>query len=167
VIGVEAMADDYSSSHFPRASCLHALEHSAACALRREARIALETADRQKKEFLAMSLTSCANPLAPIPQRRRDLSRHPATQLAGPMRDRHGEAQVTQLTRLSMPARGLAYPRGVRVETRAVDLAPSSINARNGERCSGRQHESPSSPAIRACMSNGDMARLCSAWVTS
>jgi signal transduction histidine kinase len=129
-----------------------------------QARIALETADRQKNEFLAMLAHELRNPLAPIRNAGEILSR-----TLPPSSPTHAaiamvKRQVTQLTRLVDDLLDVSRITQGRVELKreALDLATIVNHAVEMVEplFRERQHEVSIISSYRALYVNGDMARL-------
>jgi signal transduction histidine kinase/ActR/RegA family two-component response regulator len=129
-----------------------------------QARIALETADRQKNEFLAMLAHELRNPLAPIRNAGEILSRtlpaNSPTHTAIAMVKR----QVAQLTRLVDDLLDVSRITQGRVELKRqpLDLANVINNALETVETlfRERQHEVSIVSSYRSLHVNGDMTRL-------
>jgi len=143
--------------------------HGAVCYFRNvsahvQARIALETADRQKNEFLAMLAHELRNPLVPIRNAGEILSRtlppHSPTHAAIAMVKR----QVTQLTRLVDDLLDVSRITQGRVELKREALDLASVINHAVEMVEPlfreRQHEVSIISSYRSLHVNGDMARL-------
>ncbi len=184
--GLQAMADDYLVKPFSARELLARVAGQLQLAqLRREAsareqalrleaeallneasqaRIALETADRQKNEFLAMLAHELRNPLAPIRNAGEILSRalppNSPTHAAIAMVKR----QVTQLTRLVDDLLDVSRITQGRVELKREPLDLASVINQAVETVEPlfreRQHEVSIVSSHRALHVDGDMARL-------
>jgi signal transduction histidine kinase len=129
-----------------------------------QARIALETTDRQKNEFLAMLAHELRNPLAPIRNAGEILSRtlppDSPTHAAIAMVKR----QVTQLTRLVDDLLDVSRITQGRVELKRESLDLATIINHAVEMVEPlfreRQHEVSIISSYRGLHINGDMARL-------
>jgi signal transduction histidine kinase len=129
-----------------------------------QARIALETADRQKNEFLAMLAHELRNPLAPIRNAGEILSRtlppNSPTHAAIAMVKR----QVTQLTRLVDDLLDVSRITQGRIELKSEPLDLASVINHAVETVEPlfreRQHEVSIVTSYRALHVNGDMTRL-------
>jgi signal transduction histidine kinase len=129
-----------------------------------QARIALETADRQKNEFLAMLAHELRNPLAPIRNAGEILSRtlppNSPTHAAIAMVKR----QVTQLTRLVDDLLDVSRITQGRVELKRESLDLANVINHAVETVEPlfreRQHEVSIISSYRSLHVNGDMARL-------
>jgi signal transduction histidine kinase len=129
-----------------------------------QARIALETADRQKNEFLAMLAHELRNPLAPIRNAGEILSRtlppDSPTHAAIAMVKR----QVTQLTRLVDDLLDVSRITQGRVELKSEPLELATVINHAVETVEPlfreRQHEVSIVSSYRALHVNGDMTRL-------
>jgi signal transduction histidine kinase len=129
-----------------------------------QARIALETADRQKNEFLAMLAHELRNPLAPIRNAGEILSRtlppNSPTHAAIAMVKR----QVTQLTRLVDDLLDVSRITQGRVELKREPLDLATVINHAVETAEPlfreRQHEVSIVSSYRALHINGDMTRL-------
>ncbi|MDB6102373.1 MAG: Multi-sensor hybrid histidine kinase [Gammaproteobacteria bacterium] len=156
---------EWQVSRIPLADGLH----GAVCYFRNvsahvQARIALEDADRQKNEFLAMLAHELRNPLAPIRNAGEILSRtlppNSPTHAAIAMVKR----QVTQLTRLVDDLLDVSRITQGRVELKREPLDLASVINHAVEMAEPlfreRQHEVSIISSYRALHVNGDMARL-------
>jgi signal transduction histidine kinase len=129
-----------------------------------QARIALETADRQKNEFLAMLAHELRNPLAPIRNAGEILSRtlppNSPTHAAIAMVKR----QVAQLTRLVDDLLDVSRITQGRVELKREPLDLANVINHAVETVEPlfreRQHEVSIISSYRSLHVNGDMARL-------
>jgi len=129
-----------------------------------QARLALETADRQKNEFLAMLAHELRNPLAPIRNAGEILSRtlppESPTQGAIAMVKR----QVTQLTRLVDDLLDVARITQGRVELKRVPIDLATVITQAVETVEPlfreRQHEVSIVSSYRVLHVNGDLTRL-------
>jgi nitrogen-specific signal transduction histidine kinase/CheY-like chemotaxis protein len=129
-----------------------------------QARIALETADRQKNEFLAMLAHELRNPLAPIRNAGEILSRtlppNSPTHAAIAMVKR----QVAQLTRLVDDLLDVSRITQGRVELKREPLELATVINHAVETVEPlfreRQHEVSIVSSYRALHVNGDMTRL-------
>jgi signal transduction histidine kinase len=129
-----------------------------------QARIALETADRQKNEFLAMLAHELRNPLAPIRNAGEILSRtlppDSPTHAAIAMVKR----QVAQLTRLVDDLLDVSRITQGRVELKREPLDLATVISHAVETVEPlfreRQHEVSIVSSYRALHVNGDMTRL-------
>jgi signal transduction histidine kinase len=129
-----------------------------------QARIALETADRQKNEFLAMLAHELRNPLAPIRNAGEILSRTLPTNSPAHAAIAVVKRQVTQLTRLVDDLLDVSRITQGRVELKreALDLATVINQAVETVEplFRERQHEVSIVSSYRALHINGDMTRL-------
>jgi signal transduction histidine kinase/DNA-binding response OmpR family regulator len=129
-----------------------------------QARLALETADRQKNEFLAMLAHELRNPLAPIRNAGEILSRtlppESPTQGAIAMVKR----QVTQLTRLVDDLLDVSRITQGRVELKRVPIDLATVITQAVETVEPlfreRQHEVSIVSSYRVLHVNGDLTRL-------
>ncbi len=129
-----------------------------------KARVALETADRQKNEFLAMLAHELRNPLAPIRNAGEILSRalppNSPTHAAIAMVKR----QVTQLTRLVDDLLDVSRITQGRVELKREPLDLANVISQAVEMVEPlfreRQHEVSVVSSYPALHVNGDMTRL-------
>jgi signal transduction histidine kinase len=163
--GLDAMADDYLVKPFSARELIARVGAQLQLArMRREARIALETADRQKNEFLAMLAHELRNPLAPIRNAGEILSRTLPSESPG-----HGmvamvKRQVSQLTRLVDDLLDVSRITQGRVELQCRPVDLSSVVSQAIETAEplfqARQHEVSIVSSYRALYVNGDMARL-------
>jgi signal transduction histidine kinase len=184
--GLQAMADDYLVKPFSARELLarvagqlqlarlrrgarareQALRHEAEVLLNEalQARIALETADRQKNEFLAMLAHELRNPLAPIRNAGEILSRtlppNSPTHAAIAMVKR----QVTQWTRLVDDLLDVSRITQGRVELKREPLDLATVINHAVETVEPlfreRQHEVSIVSSYRALHVNGDLTRL-------
>jgi signal transduction histidine kinase len=129
-----------------------------------QARIALETADRQKNEFLAMLAHELRNPLAPIRNAGEILSR-----TLPPNSPTHAaiatvKRQVTQLTRLVDDLLDVSRITQGRVELKREPLDLATVINHAVEMVESlfreRQHEVSIVSSYRSLHVNGDMTRL-------
>ena len=128
------------------------------------ARMALETADRQKNEFLAMLAHELRNPLAPIRNAGEILSRTLPSESPGHAMVAMVKRQVSQLTRLVDDLLDVSRITQGRVELQCRPLELSSVVSQAIETAEplfqARQHEVSIVSSYRALHVNGDMARL-------
>jgi signal transduction histidine kinase len=128
------------------------------------ARMALESADRQKNEFLAMLAHELRNPLAPIRNAGEILSRTLPVDSTGHAMVAMVRRQVTQLTRLVDDLLDVSRITQGRVELQLRPLELSSVITQAIETAEplfqARRHEVSIVSSYRALYVNGDMARL-------
>jgi PAS domain S-box-containing protein len=128
------------------------------------ARVALETADRQKNEFLAMLAHELRNPLAPIRNAGEILSRTLPAESAGHSMVAMVKRQVSQLTRLVDDLLDVSRITQGRVELQRRPLELGSVMSQAIETAEPlfrvRQHEVAIVSSYRALYVDGDMARL-------
>jgi signal transduction histidine kinase/CheY-like chemotaxis protein len=128
------------------------------------ARMALETADRQKNEFLAMLAHELRNPLAPIRNAGEILSRVLPADSAGHSMVAMVKRQVSQLTRLVDDLLDVSRITQGRVELQRRPLEIGSVVSQAIETAEplfqARQHEVAIVSSYRALYVDGDMARL-------
>jgi signal transduction histidine kinase len=129
-----------------------------------QARIALESADRQKNEFLAMLAHELRNPLAPIRNAGEILSRTLPADSAGQAMVAMVKRQVTQLTRLVDDLLDVSRITQGRVELQCRPLEVGNVINQAIETVEplfqSRRHEVSIISSYRALYVNGDMARL-------
>jgi signal transduction histidine kinase len=163
--GLDAMADDYLVKPFSARELIARVGAQLQLArMRREAQVALELADRQKNEFLAMLAHELRNPLAPIRNAGEILSRTLPSESPG-----HGmvamvKRQVSQLTRLVDDLLDVSRITQGRVELQCRPVDLGSVVSQAIETAEplfqARQHEVSIVSSYRALYVNGDMARL-------
>ena len=163
--GLDAMADDYLVKPFSARELIARVGAQLQLArMRREARIALETADRQKNEFLAMLAHELRNPLAPIRNAGEILSRTLPAESPGHAMVAMVKRQVSQLTRLVDDLLDVSRITQGRVELQCRPLDLGSVVSQAIETAEplfqARQHEVTIVSSYRALYVNGDMARL-------
>ena len=128
------------------------------------ARMALETADRQKNEFLAMLAHELRNPLAPIRNAGEILSRTLPADSTGHSMVAMVKRQVSQLTRLVDDLLDVSRITQGRVELQRRSLELGSVVSQAIETAEplfqARQHEVVIVSSYRALYVDGDMARL-------
>jgi len=128
------------------------------------ARMALENADRQKNEFLAMLAHELRNPLAPIRNAGEILSRTLPAESPGHAMVAMVKRQVSQLTRLVDDLLDVSRITQGRVELQCRPLDLGSVVSQAIETAEplfqARQHEVSIVSSYRALYVNGDMARL-------
>jgi signal transduction histidine kinase len=128
------------------------------------ARMALETADRQKNEFLAMLAHELRNPLAPIRNAGEILSRTLPSESPGHAMVAMVRRQVSQLTRLVDDLLDVSRITQGRVELRCRPLELSSVVSQAIETAEPlfqvRQHEVSIVSSYRTLHVNGDVTRL-------
>jgi PAS domain S-box-containing protein len=129
-----------------------------------EARMALESADRQKNEFLAMLAHELRNPLAPIRNAGEILSRTLPADSPGHVMVAMVKRQVAQLTRLVDDLLDVSRITQGRVELQLRTLELGSVISQAIETVEplfqARRHEVSIVSSYRTLYVNGDMARL-------
>ncbi|HEX4674748.1 MAG TPA: ATP-binding protein [Steroidobacteraceae bacterium] len=167
--GLDAMADDYLVKPFSARELIARVGAQLQLArLRREAaaqaRMALESADRQKNEFLAMLGHELRNPLAPIRNAGEILSRTLPADSPGHTMVAMVKRQVAQLTRLVDDLLDVSRITQGRVELQLRPLELGSVISQAIETAEplfqARRHEVSIVSSYRALYVNGDMARL-------
>jgi signal transduction histidine kinase len=163
--GLEAMADDYLVKPFSARELIARVGAQLQLAsLRREVRLSLENADRQKNEFLAMLAHELRNPLAPIRNAGEILSRTLPKDSMGHAMVAMVKRQVAQLTRLVDDLLDVSRITQGRVELQCQPLELGSVISQAIETVEplfqARRHEVSIVSSYRALHVNGDMARL-------
>ena len=129
-----------------------------------QARMALESADRQKNEFLAMLAHELRNPLAPIRNASEILARTLPTESSGQSLVAMVKRQVSQLTRLVDDLLDVSRITQGRVELQCQILELSAIIGQAMETADplfqARRHEVSTLTHARNLYVNGDMTRL-------
>lgn len=129
-----------------------------------QARMALESADRQKNEFLAMLAHELRNPLAPIRNAGEILSRTLPADSPGHTMVAMVKRQVAQLTRLVDDLLDVSRITQGRVELQLRTLELGNVISQAIETAEplfkARRHEVSIVSSYRALYVNGDMARL-------
>jgi PAS domain S-box-containing protein len=129
-----------------------------------EARMALESADRQKNEFLAMLAHELRNPLAPIRNAGEILSRTLPADSPGHVMVAMVKRQVAQLTRLVDDLLDVSRITQGRVELQLRPLELGSVISQAIETAEplfqARRHEVSIISSYRTLYVNGDMTRL-------
>jgi PAS domain S-box-containing protein len=129
-----------------------------------EARMALESADRQKNEFLAMLAHELRNPLAPIRNAGEILSRTLPADSPGHTMVAMVKRQVAQLTRLVDDLLDVSRITQGRVELQLRPLELGSVISQAIETAEplfqARRHEVSIISSYRTLYVNGDMTRL-------
>ena len=165
VEGLDAMADDYLVKPFSARELIARVGAQLQLArMRREAREALETADRQKNVFLAMLAHELRNPLAPLRNAGEILSRTLPTQSPGHTVVGMLRRQVAQLTRLVDDLLDVSRITQGRVELQCRPIELGSVVSQAIETAEplfqAGQHEVSVLANSRALYVNGDMTRL-------
>ena len=128
------------------------------------ARMALENADRQKNEFLAMLAHELRNPLAPIRNASEILARTLPAESSGQALVAMVKRQVSQLTRLVDDLLDVSRITQGRVELQCQPLELGSVINQAMETADplfqARRHEVSAVSHARALYVNGDMTRL-------
>jgi signal transduction histidine kinase len=163
--GLDAMADDYLVKPFSARELIARVGAQLQLArMRREAQVALELADRQKNEFLAMLAHELRNPLAPIRNAGEILSRTLPSESPGHAMVAMVKRQVSQLTRLVDDLLDVSRITQGRVELQCRPVDLSGVVSQAIETAEplfqARQHEVSIVSSYRALYVNGDMARL-------
>lgn len=167
--GLDAMADDYLVKPFSARELIARVGAQLQLArLRREAaereHTRLETADRQKNEFLAMLAHELRNPLAPIRNASEILARTLPAASSGQALVAMIERQVTQLTRLVDDLLDVSRITQGRVELRCQPLELGTVIHQALESAAAlmqaRCHEVSTITHARHLHVNGDMTRL-------
>ena len=129
-----------------------------------QARLALETADRQKNEFLAMLAHELRNPLAPIRNASEILSRTLPADSSGHTLVAMVKRQVSQLTRLVDDLLDVSRITQGRVELQCQPLELGTVIYQALETAEplfqARRHEVSTVTHARNLYVNGDMTRL-------
>lgn len=128
------------------------------------ARMALENADRQKNEFLAMLAHELRNPLAPICSAAEILARTLPPEAGGQQMVAMVKRQVAQLTRLVDDLLDVSRITQGRIELQCRPLELRTVLSQAIETVEplfrARQHEVSIQSTYRSLHVNGDMARL-------
>lgn len=149
--------------------CLPEGQHGVVCYFRDisdhvVARMALENADRQKNEFLAMLAHELRNPLAPIRNASEILTRTLPANSSGQALVAMVKRQVSQLTRLVDDLLDVSRITQGRVELQCQPLELGSVIHQAMETAESlfqaRNHEVTAVSHARAVYVNGDMTRL-------